>query len=107
MSVKTATIAFSRPDGEQNADITGYRVRIVPEGTPFDEASAADITGEYDANGGAEVTIDKASAGKSLDGKYTVYVTNIDDVEWESEPDSLVIEVDFVRPDKPVGLRLV
>lgn len=104
MSAPITILDFEKPVDEASKDIVGFRVALVTPGTT---PTVEDFKGEgtYDANGAASFDLLTVPAFRTLDGTYEAFVVNVDDAGLVSEPASLEVVVDFVKPSAPVNLR--
>lgn len=87
----------------EGADVMGYRVYAVAQGTPF--SYALPFIGSVDAS---VVAPDDFPAGTfDADITYDIFITAVDDVGNESDPLALSAPFDFVAPNPPTdgGIR--
>lgn len=107
--VKSKTLKFIP---SASADVTEYLVYFEPTADPTElsyDSTVASI-GKPDPGADGKIAVDMSQFDviRTLDGKYDIGLTSIDDGGNESSMATLfAVELDFTAPDAPTGLEIV
>jgi hypothetical protein len=107
--VKSKTLRFNP---SVSTDVTEYLVYFEPAASPTKlsyESTVASIgKPEPGADGKIAVDMSQFEIIRTIDGKYDVGLTVVDDGGNESSMAQLLaVELDFTAPDAPTGLQIV
>lgn len=107
--VKSKTLRFTP---SASTDVTEYLVyfEAAADPTNLDYDSANQSIGKPAPGADGKIAIDMASIDvfRTMDGKYDIGLTSIDDGGNESSMATLLgVELDFTAPDAPTGLEVV